>query len=217
MPSRKRHAVLDDFVKYTETIQWQDSLLWMATLDSAVLRSRIDSLYASMEKKEDGKKKKRRRAAGGSNDESSSAFFQRESTSTTDWYFGNPSAVASGQTEFQRIWGSVPLEDNWRRSTKSADLSNVGQVPVADNAATGPTGSAPGVDKPVVSPAAAAATKLFSELPRTERAKNASLSKIEEAYFKLGDLCFNWPKKENAEDSYQKLLNRPPPPPPHFG
>jgi len=45
-------------------------------------------------------------------------------TNTSDWYFGSPDLVATGQNEFQRVWGSVPLEDNWRRSNRSPALSD---------------------------------------------------------------------------------------------
>ncbi len=51
--------------------------------------------------------------------------------------------------------------------------------------------------------------KLFVQLPRTDKQKADALSKIEESYFKLGDLYyFQLAEKENAEDSYETLLER---------
>lgn len=35
------------------------------------------------------------------------------------WYFYNKPMVSAGKTEFQRIWGSRKLEDDWRRRNKS--------------------------------------------------------------------------------------------------
>ncbi|SDW17220.1 protein involved in gliding motility SprE [Lutibacter oricola] len=35
------------------------------------------------------------------------------------WYFYNPQTVGFGQTEFRRVWGNRPLEDNWRLSDKT--------------------------------------------------------------------------------------------------
>ena len=119
----KRQKVLGEFVSYTETIQWQDSLLTLATLDSVVLRTKIDSALEARKPKEDPRKKKKRRAPAASSGQQGSGFFQTESTSTTDWYFGNLAAVSSGQSEFRRIWGNIGLEDNWRRSTKSASMA----------------------------------------------------------------------------------------------
>ncbi|HWA34010.1 MAG TPA: tetratricopeptide repeat protein [Cyclobacteriaceae bacterium] len=204
---RKRHEVLGEFVKYTETITWQDSLLKMAAMDSSVLRAKIDSTFEAKEKLAASKKKKKNRSGGGGNANQNSAFFQTESTGTDEWYFGNPSAVASGQSEFQRIWGNIPLEDNWRRSTKSG--AAIGNVPADDvTAKNNPAEQAtPGAAAP--KPSVEAANKIFSQLPKSEKAKNASLAKIEEAYFKLGDLYyFKLAEKDNAEDSYEKLLER---------
>ena len=37
-----------------------------------------------------------------------------------DWYFYNPSSMSFGYSEFQRVWGSRKLKDNWRRSVASS-------------------------------------------------------------------------------------------------
>jgi TolA-binding protein len=53
------------------------------------------------------------------------------------------------------------------------------------------------------------AGKLLKSLPYTEKQKSELLAKIENAYFKLGDLYyFNLEDRLNAADSYQKLLDR---------
>lgn len=205
---KKRHELLGEFVKYTETIQWQDSLLLMASMDSSVLRARIDSSFAAREIKTSGKKKKRKRLDSGNGNNQNSTFFQTESTSTNDWYFGNPSAVSSGQSEFQRIWGTIPLEDNWRRSSRTtaapADITQTNGAPSDVSAAKAPDSGSQKINL-----AEDAARKIFSELPKTEKQKQDAYSKIEEAYFKLGDLYyFQLTEKENAEASYEKLLDR---------
>ncbi len=204
---RKRQEVLGEFVKYTETIIWQDSLLKMASMDSALLRARIDSTFDAKEKLAAGKKKKKRKVDSGGNANQNSTFFQTESTGTDEWYFGNPSAVASGQSEFQRIWGNIPLEDNWRRSTKSGAV--IGNTPTEELAANNPSGDKTSPGAVTANPAEDAAKKIFSQLPRSEKAKTESLGKIEEAYFNLGDLYyFKLVEKDNAKDSYEKLLER---------
>lgn len=51
--------------------------------------------------------------------------------------------------------------------------------------------------------------KLINQIPRTETQKNAALAKIEEGYFKLGDLYyFQLNEKENASELYVNLLKR---------
>ena len=204
---QKRQMVLGDFVTYTETIQWQDSLLTLSLLDSATLRNSLDSVMASRKAKEDIKKKKRKGSSGGGNQNQQSTFFQSESTSTTDWYFGNLSAVSSGQSEFQRIWGSISLEDNWRRSSKTAIASTGGgnqavtEAQADEKSADSEPSGANAIE--------AAITNLIKQLPKTEDQKLEALGKIEEAYFKLGDLYyFQLDEKVNAENSYEHLLSR---------
>jgi tetratricopeptide (TPR) repeat protein len=207
---KKRHDVLGEFVKYTETITWQDSLLTMASLDSSTLRASIDSSFAAKAAKENNKKKKRRRSENSGGNNQNSVFFQTESTSTTDWYFGNAGAVSSGQSEFQRIWGNITLEDNWRRSSKTAVASGgMDRAGVTTADANNSTGTVPAPGAPAMNPADEAAKKIFAALPKTDEQKKEALAKIEDAYFKLGDLYyFQLAEKDNAEDSYQKLLSR---------
>ncbi len=204
---KKRHEVLGEFVKYTETIQWQDSLLIMASMDSSILRAKIDSSFAAKEKKDSGKKKKRKRSDGSGNNQNST-LFQSESTSTNDWYFGNVSAVSSGQSEFQRIWGNIPLEDNWRRSSRTtAAITETTQANGNPSDLSMTNSTQNNLQK--VNAAEDAALKVFSLLPKTEKQKKDANAKIEEAYFKLGDLYyFQLIEKENAEGSYEKLLDR---------
>jgi tetratricopeptide (TPR) repeat protein len=209
---KARQEVLGDFAKYNETIRWQDSLLAMAAMDTATLRKSLDSTLTQRALAKQVKVKKKRFGLGGGGSGSTgggsnSLLNIGENTATSNWYFDNPAAIATGETEFQRIWGNVALEDNWRRSNKSTQLQNVPEDATADNAA-----ATPGETKQQAAPAdpkLAEIKKVFSELPKTEEQKNAALAKIEEAYFQLGDLYFiKLNEKSNAADSYNKLLGR---------
>ncbi|HMR55852.1 MAG TPA: tetratricopeptide repeat protein [Cyclobacteriaceae bacterium] len=202
---KKRQEVLGEFAKYTEAITWNDSLLMLASVDTALLRKQIDSVLAERAKPVASvKKKKRRSYSGESSSSSSSAFFNTDNSNSVDWYFGNPSAIALGQSEFQRVWGVIPLEDNWRRSIKTTVLQETNTT-IAD---------VPQPDKPDTEAAAQPqkadeAGKLISQIPRTEADKAKALAQIEEGYFKLGDLFyFQLNEKNNASESYTKLLNR---------
>ena len=201
---KKRQEVLGEFVIYTETIQLQDSLLYLSTLDSTSIRNKLDSALAFKEKTtETGKKKKKRIGGSGNNSNQNNPFFQTESTTTSDWYFGNPSAVALGESEFLRIWGNIELEDNWRRSTKTASIASVNEQPVT---AENNTEVANAIEK---KESVDEVGKIFQLLPKTEEQKKEALAKIEEAYFKLGDLYFlKLNERENAFSSYEKLLER---------
>ncbi len=199
---KKRQEVLGEFAKYTETITWQDSLLSMATMDSLTLRTQLDSVVASRKNIAESSKKKRRRGQNGSSNQSN-PFFLKDSNTTADWYFGNLSAVAAGQSEFTRIWGNIALEDNWRRSNKSSitldretqQLASIEEEEPYESAI-----SANGTDE---------VAKIFKQLPLTDKSKQLALAKIEDAYFNLGDLFyFQLNEKLNAADSYTKLIKR---------
>lgn len=198
---KKRQEVLGEFAKYTEDINWNDSLLTLSALDTAVARARLDSALARKNTVVDtGKKKKKRTTSNSAS--SVSSLYQSESTGTSDWYFGNPSAVSLGQSEFQRIWGAIPLEDNWRRSNKATLVNEPGAAVVSTDQEkpTESTSSIKGVSE---------VDKVLKEIPRTAEQKAKALAKIEEGYFKLGDLYyFQLNEKENAMIAYDKLLER---------
>lgn len=200
---KKRQEVLGEFAKYTETIQWQDSLLTMASMDSLSLRVQLDSVVASRKKLEESNKKRKRRSQNSGNSNQSNPFFLENSSTTADWYFGNLSAVGAGQSEFQRIWGNITLEDNWRRSNKSSviqqDEEQIAQVSEIDK------------ESEVIKTTSVSdeVDKVLLQLPRTKEEKQAALVLIEEAYFHLGDLYYlQLGEKENATHSYTTLLNR---------
>ncbi len=201
---KKRQEVLGEFAKYTETITWQDSLLTMASMDSLTLRLQLDSAVASRKKLEESNKKKKKRSQGNGNSNQSNPFFLEDANTTADWYFGNLSAVGAGQSEFQRIWGNISLEDNWRRSNKSSVIQQEAEPQVTqlneidrDDEVTKTTSSSDEVDK------------VFSQLPLTAESKTAALAKVEEAYFYLGDLYYlQLGEKSNATSAYATVLSR---------
>lgn len=205
---KKRQEVLGEFVTHTETITLNDSLLRLASFDSLTVRKQLDSIFAIRDKKIASVKKKKKRNASNDTQAGNNPFFNNtESTTTSDWYFDNSTLVASGQTEFQRIWGPVPLEDNWRRSNKSVLLSE------RTVTAQQPTEQKNGKTEEVVEAKSEQKQdevgKFMQQLPRTEKQKAEALAKIEKAYFKLGDLYyFNLNERKNAAESYEKLLDR---------
>jgi tetratricopeptide (TPR) repeat protein len=208
---KARQEVLNDFVKNLNTIKWQDSLLVLANLDSVQLRTKIDSAFEAkklLAEKKAGKKKKRLFNRVEIVPENDNVFDTGDGGFIeADWYFGNPSAMSLGQTEFSRIWGDIPLEDNWRRSLRSASTSM----------ASRPT---PGIEAPKenqeekaapapADPAAAEYVRISKQIPKTEEQKKEALKKIEDAYFNLGDIYyFKLQEKDNAIASFNKLLER---------
>jgi len=215
---KARQEILDEFVTQINTIKWQDSLLAMASLDSTHLRTRIDSAYQAKkaaDEKKAGKKKKRSNRIEIDENTNNGLFDTAEdqqadasSNSTeenADWYFGNPSAMSLGQSEFKRIWGDLPLEDNWRRSLR-ANATGVNRQ--AETQETQTSTQPADVTTPP-DPVAAEYDRVNKQIPRTEEQKKEAYKKIEDAYFKLGDIYyFKLLENDNAVNSYTTLLKR---------
>jgi tetratricopeptide (TPR) repeat protein len=210
---KARQEVLNEFVKHLKTIQWQDSLLTMSTMDSAMIRGRIDSVFAERKKHEDALKSKRKKrnrveiSSASSNIFSSGEEGMNLESDNSVWYFGNPSAMAIGQSEFKRIWGTAQLEDNWRRSGRSITQNESTTANVPGTSASDLNAQAHEVKE--VNPADAEFARIDKEIPRTEEQKKASLKKIEDAYFSLGDIYyFKLEEPGNAKTTYTTLLTR---------
>ncbi|MCK6617273.1 MAG: tetratricopeptide repeat protein [Cyclobacteriaceae bacterium] len=197
-----RQEVLSEFVTHLKTISWQDSLLVLSGMDTSAIRLLVKQAVAISTPVEKGKSKKRKRTDIVQNLPANEGS---GNTQTGDWYFGNPSAVGLGQIEFVRIWGKIPLEDNWRRSTRAIPPSERLNPVVTANVADAE------VIKPISKqdPAEEAYQTLLKQLPLTDEQKKESLRKIEEAYFALGNIYyFKLNEKNNAIVSFEKLLER---------
>ncbi|HEU5145848.1 MAG TPA: tetratricopeptide repeat protein, partial [Chryseosolibacter sp.] len=208
---KARQEILNEFVRHLKTVQWQDSLLSLASLDSSALRLMVDSVVAAEQKLAEarkGKKKKRNRVAIESGNSNLFNDSGQPNEVAGEWYFDNPASVGAGQSEFRRVWGDIKLEDNWRRSQRIssaiADNTPTTEATETSSAEADPAEAAPDAD-----PAEVAFAGLDKQIPRTEEAKKEALAKIEEAYFHLGDIYnFKLMEKQNAVDVYTKLLNR---------
>ncbi|MBX2964771.1 MAG: tetratricopeptide repeat protein [Cyclobacteriaceae bacterium] len=204
---KSRQEILAEFVTHLKTISWQDSLMVMAKMDSAALMEHITAVLESQKLPETNSRKKKKR-----NRIDISQVNSTLNTATglegTDWYFGNPSALALGQQEFRRIWGSVPLEDNWRRSSRAMPATQrTGPVASADN--TPNEEIAPAEETIDADPVLTEFNRISKELPKTEEQVAEALSKIEDAHFHLGDVYyFKLQEKDNAVKTYETLLTR---------
>lgn len=122
------------------------------------------------------------------------------------FYFNNSIALRQGLIDFKKRWGNRKLEDNWRRSQKSA--TDITTTISQDQAiANNP------FQQPVPDPAASnieTIRRTFIEgMPLTEEQKLASDQKISAAYFDIGnyyrDVSLDTVK---ALNTYEKLLAR---------
>lgn len=199
-----RQKILNEFVQNLNTVNWQDSLLVMAKMDTATLHKHIQSVIDSQKKPEvkTKRKKKDRIEINAVN----TSITSETGLDVSNWYFGNPSAVALGQTEFARVWGDRPLEDNWRRATRTTTVTQAQVQNENDGSKTNPeVVPLAAVNDPVQE----AYDRIVKQLPLTEDQVAEANKKIEDAYFRLGDIYyFDLKETENAVISYSTLLDR---------
>ena len=126
----RRSKNLKSLTKYEEILQRNDSILSLAALPKDQLEKYFEA-YIEKIKKEDEELAQRKL-----NESSFGSSFGGgiKSTETKGkWYFYNVQSLGFGKGEFRRVWGSRPLEDNWRRSDKSIITSDTTEEEIVIN------------------------------------------------------------------------------------
>ncbi len=211
-----RSEILTDFVEQHQIIHLQDSLLALSEMDQDKLQQLLDGVVAEEERLEkqrnkETRKLKRQTTSAGSGTMPGGAYanpFGIDASSPSeggDWYFYNLSNISTGRTQFLSKWGNRSLEDNWRVSQKrSSGFSEENVVETQD------TTKLPKIDEQEILPETEDRTvALAANIPFSDEAKEQSLKKIEDAYFKLGGIYnFQLNEEINAIETFEKLLER---------
>jgi len=201
----ERQKILANFVEQIKTIQLQDSLLTLAKLDTAAVRLKFETFIETEEQAKLASNKKSKKQARAPSTSPSGIYDTNNTYGTTEWYFTNQSAIALGQNEFQRIWGNVKLEDNWRRSTKTVIARQVTQADLNEPAAT----TEPAAPQVAEMDKSSRINAMLAAIPRSMEQQTSALKKIEDATFKLGDIYyFQLIEKLNAYKTFNKLIDR---------
>ncbi len=215
----ERQKILADFVTQINTIQLQDSLLSLSTMDTLALTTYLDEVVKKEQKLAEkeriaAKKAKRKKGAAGTgrfseSDKENKVFASLSSDeegSVDSWYFYNTTATGQGQSEFVRRWGRRRLEDNWRRSNK--ETANVATT--SDGSTAEEEGLAEvGVPEDLEAAANARKTELLGTIPFSEEAKKSAHKLLEDAHYKLGKIYhFNLKEEPNAYHTFDTLLVR---------
>lgn len=116
-----RHKSLTRLTDNLYAVEREDSLQKIAKMDEASRNALIDKWIKEVIDKENREKMAQQQQMADRN------FFRynqsqfgstTQQTQGTEWYFYNPTTVAYGKVEFERLWGKRKLEDNWRRFDK---------------------------------------------------------------------------------------------------
>ncbi|MEM8894526.1 MAG: methyltransferase, partial [Bacteroidota bacterium] len=204
----ERQAILAEFVKQIDIIETNDSLLYLASLDTSSLNSLLDDyILAQQEQEERRKKKEKERRERSSNfsvfDQNQGNLISAVSNDAT-WYFYNSAAVSQGTSEFNRKWGNRILEDNWRRSSKEQSI-------IASNVPEETKTSAKDETTDDDGEASAGLTResLIATIPYGEDQQATLLAEVEEALYQLGTIYyFQLKEKESSAETFEQLLLR---------
>jgi tetratricopeptide (TPR) repeat protein len=217
---QQRQRVLEDFVKHYMVIQTEDSLQRLAALAPDALNDFLEKMIAREEmlRKEEEKRLAKAASGGGAG---ASVFameggggFKTDNASGSNWYFYNPAAVSRGRSEFARVWGTRPLEDNWRRSKKEKQASfennQEGEGTLAGNkAGRGNETEAPAKEEGI--DIEARKKELMAGIPATPDQIAVSNERLSEALYEVGRIYQQkLGEYENAATSYERLLKNHP-------
>ena len=121
---KKRSDVLDELAVYSQNVTLQDSLLELAAMTPDEQKAVIAKIIEELKKKEkeEAENMAREEYLAQQNAKGSQLGDSRNAPGITSgdnsWYFYNAPIKNAGKTQFQKLWGSRKLEDNWRRHNK---------------------------------------------------------------------------------------------------
>lgn len=210
----KRALSLSDFVKYQRVLTLEDSLQRLAAMNPAALDKALEKAIEQKEEEARKAKELAELAAKKNNNVAVQRLSDKDETFKR-WELYDPLAVVKNKSDFQQLWGSRPLDDNWRRKDKEAgsvsfrvERGVVGNEPAPTDATT---------RKEAAEQKAAAATKeldakkkeLYTKIPTSPEKLVASQRKQEEAYYQLGKIYrFQFNEPENAITTFKTLLTK---------
>lgn len=193
---------LGEYVDLVNTIQYQDSMLWLAGMSHNNLTRQIEKVIQEEKRKEDLKKQQERQEMFSNNADPSfmNQFNQQggnQGNAGGGFYFNNQEQVSSGRVEFQAKWGNRKNEDNWRRKFKDLQIGRQEEEEETEE-----------VDSALVA-AYGDKAKYYKDIPQTDAEKDEAKTEVRSALFRLGQL---FDKKlelpDSAIETYNKLIRR---------
>ena len=210
---QEKSVVLNDLVFNLETIQYEDSMQFLASLSEKERNLIISDLIEKLREEEKMKQEEEALAQKNMN-YASQTYASRQNVnrlSGGQWYFYNPSTLSYGYNEFLKKWGDRKLEDLWRLKNKRTVSFGDDELLVSDTSNADTTQLSTDPFKP----------ETYAQyIPLTDEQMAESNGKLSEALYKTGyiykeglhdypssietftDLLDRFPETEHAVEAY---------------
>ncbi len=183
----KRGEVLDGLIADVNTVTLQDSLQALSRLSEEEQIAAIEKLIKEQEeqRKRDSVKMARQAREDELNGDGpmgvNTSRMLGNMQGSGAWYFYNPQLMRQGKQEFQRRWGSRPLEDQWRRMSKALTPGGLSGSEEPEEEGELQNDSLPQDSASSAPKMAEEIKRYYDQIPHTEEALHLSDSLIEDA------------------------------------
>ncbi|MBY5951252.1 tetratricopeptide repeat protein [Algoriphagus marincola] len=190
--------VLDQFVFHVERIQSNDSLVRLSGMSEEEQRLIAEQFIQREEERLLAEARAKEEPKNSGIFDNLLAFADRGTGSS--FYFDNAVAMQQGAIEFRRVWGTRPLQDNWRRSAATFQSTPETEIEkkvdsTAISEENNPLAQLPDLES------------LLAQIPKTEEDIAKLNDELEESYFELGKLqYFDLEEIESSVDNLETVV-----------
>lgn len=211
----RRASSLSDFVKFQRVLTLEDSLQRLAAMNPAALDKALEQVIQQKQEEAEKAQKAAEEAAKKSNNTVAVQRLSDKDETFKRWDLYDPVMIAKNKSDFQQLWGSRPLEDDWRRKDKQAGSVSFkverGVVGNENNNTPATAATRQEVEQQKADAAAkeldTKKKELYAKIPSSPEKLVASQRKQEEAYYQLGKIYkFQFNEPENAIATFKTLL-----------
>ncbi|MFY7911811.1 MAG: tetratricopeptide repeat protein [Emticicia sp.] len=210
----KRAISLGDFVKYQKVLIVEDSLQQLAAMNPAALDKSLERIIK--QKEEDDRLMQEMAQKIVSQNSLPVERLSDKDPEFKRWALYDPLVIARNKSDFQQVWGSRPLDDNWRRKDKEAgsisfkvERGVVGQEPTKQAPKQSPEELKKLREEKEALALEGKKKELYEKIPTTPEKLVASKRKQEEALYQLGKIYkFQFNEPQNATETFLTLLNK---------
>ena len=221
---KKRSDVLDELAVYAQNVFLQDSLLMLSKMTPEQQKAVIAKIIEDLKKKEKEEAENAAReeylaqqnAKGSQLKDNKNDPNSYNINTDNSWYFYNTATKNAGKTQFQKLWGSRKLEDNWRRRNKTTfsfedEETDSSLLALADSMMVLENGDTVKVDLEALKRAEDPHYEEYylKQIPKTEEEIQSAHEIIQEGLYNMGTILKDKMEDYNAAAyEYNQLLER---------